>query len=189
MTAIARLVKIVDTRRWERGLKGMQPVPGSGTLNTCARCGMGHEVHAYVELADGRVVIMGDTCATREADHLGATIKMAKAHTLALAKARAKLAALEELAAEWRRYEATIRAERGIPAGVTFESVRVGATADCYGESLYRHLRHRTAEHFAAKGMPTWYLPPQPRDFASARKGIERIEKMSVERPTNPTSG
>ena len=181
MTAIARLVKIVDTRRWERGLKGMQPVPGSGTLNVCARCGMGHEVHAYVELADGRTVVMGDTCATREADHLGAAIKTAKAHTLSLAKARAKLAALETLAAEWRRYEAMIRAERGIPAGVTFESVRIGVTADCSGENLYYHLRRRTAEHFAAKGLPTWYLPPQPCDFASARKAVERIEKRRPE--------
>ena len=177
MTAIVRLVKIVDTRRWELGAKGMQPVAGSGTLNVCARCGMGHEVHAHVELADGRTVVMGDTCATREADHLGVAIKTAKAHTLSLAKARAKLAALETLAAEWRRYEATIRSEYGIPDHVAFANARVGGTT----ANLANHLTRRTEEHFAAKGLSTWYRPPQPCAFASAMKAIERIEKKRPE--------
>ncbi len=162
MKTILRLVTVIDTREWSVGPDGAFPIPGSGVMNECARCGAQHEIHAHVELSDGTRAIMGDTCATREAAHLGAAIKDAKAHAVSLAKAQAKLAGLYALAAEWKRYEAMVCEERGLRS---------------FDRGLYYELRHRTAGHFSSKGMRDWYMPPMPADFAKAKKAVERIEK------------
>lgn len=163
MATITRVIRVVDTRKWISGPSGAFPIPGSGTLNDCKRCGASHEIHAHVLLSDGTVAVMGETCATREAPHLGDAVKDAVSLARALARAQAKLAALEKLAEEWRVYLRAIAAERGlrspedIPDGVFYE------------------LRHATAAHFAAKGMSDWYRPPTRAQFATAQKAVKRL--------------
>jgi len=163
MTTIVRVIKVVDTRKWTSGPGGTFPIPGTGTMNECRRCGARHEIHAHVELSDGTVAIMGDTCAAREASHLGAVVKDARSLTLSIARARAKLAAIERLADEWRRYEEMIRGEHGLRS---YDRIPPG---------LYYELRDRTAEHFGAKGMARWYMPPSRGELAKAQKAVARL--------------
>jgi len=56
---------VTDTRQYiEQGDRWV-PVPGSGDVSICERCGREHEVHALVELGSGRSAVVGTGCATR----------------------------------------------------------------------------------------------------------------------------
>jgi hypothetical protein len=60
---IVRILGVVDTRQYDEGPDGkFYPVPGSGDVAQCARCGRDHEVHATVELGDGTTTVVGTGC-------------------------------------------------------------------------------------------------------------------------------
>lgn len=60
----AKILDIVDTRTYEEGPDDRwHPVPGSGTVNQCDRCGKEHEVHVVVEDQDGKEHVVGTSCA------------------------------------------------------------------------------------------------------------------------------
>ena len=60
----AKILDVVDTRTYEEGPDDRwHPVPGSGTVNQCDRCGKNHEVHVLVEDQDGREHVVGTNCA------------------------------------------------------------------------------------------------------------------------------
>lgn len=109
-TPAARIVKIldvVDTRDYVEVGDTFKPVPGSGNLRECDRCGRVHEVHATVELSDGTRAIVGTSCAGAESlevqKALAAGASRAKRvarQSRELAALRAKLAQLAQIAVE-----------------------------------------------------------------------------------------
>jgi hypothetical protein len=65
---IKRIVNVVDTRQWEEGPDDrFHPIPNSGTVNQCDRCGRDHEIHATVELTDGTTATVGTGCMKQSA--------------------------------------------------------------------------------------------------------------------------
>lgn len=63
---IVRVLSVVDTREYVEDGDRWVPVPGSGDLHECSRCGRVHEVHATVELSDGSTSLVGTGCAKGE---------------------------------------------------------------------------------------------------------------------------
>jgi hypothetical protein len=58
-----KILKVIDTREYEEIADGKwAAIPGSGNARECDRCGRLHEVHAYVETADGTTMIVGTGC-------------------------------------------------------------------------------------------------------------------------------
>jgi len=79
---IVDVVSVVDTRDWVEGDDDkFHPVPGSGTENTCARCGKPHEIHATVKMADGSQAVVGVSCARKESIEKEIKAKLAAAQT------------------------------------------------------------------------------------------------------------
>ena len=59
-----KVIEVIDTRTYEEGPDDRwHPVPGSGTVNQCDRCGKDHEVHVVVEDGDGHSHVVGSSCA------------------------------------------------------------------------------------------------------------------------------
>lgn len=116
---ILRLVKIIDTRdREERD--GMfssfsVPVPGTGTEHACHRCGAPHEVHAYVEVEGGEVVIVGTGCARRAAMDAG-DAALARAISTAERRAKVRAAVVAEIARLRRLVEERAAGEAAVGA-------------------------------------------------------------------------
>jgi len=60
---IVKILDVVDTREYEEGPDDKtRPIPGSGLIRECDRCGRLHEVHAQVLLDDGTKAIVGTGC-------------------------------------------------------------------------------------------------------------------------------
>jgi hypothetical protein len=58
-----KIINVIDTREYIQGPDDKWfPVPGSGDLNICDRCGKGHEVHYHIEI-DGKGKFVGGGCA------------------------------------------------------------------------------------------------------------------------------
>lgn len=94
---IKHVHSVTDTRErelvtGENGREYSRPIPGSGTLNACARCGKEHEVHAAVELSNGRLVTMGTGCAQKQSPETATRIKALETAAKALGKATHELA-------------------------------------------------------------------------------------------------
>lgn len=114
---IKRIVGIRDTRERELvegrlGVEYSRPIPGSGVLAVCARCAREHEVHAAVELTNGRHVIMGTGCAKKQdpeqASRIGTLERAAKALGKAAHELAQKRTALAELTAKNERGKAAV---------------------------------------------------------------------------------
>ena len=95
----AKILDVVDTRTYEEGPDDRwHPVPGSGTVNQCDRCGKDHEVHVVVEDQDGKEQVVGTSCAH-------ATGPLAKRMASAVSAAQ-KLKALKEQLVLAEEYQA-----------------------------------------------------------------------------------
>lgn len=89
---IARILDVRDTRdRIEVGDRWV-PVPGSGQLRPCDRCGREHEIHVDVELSDGRRANIGSGCAKGESMEVQSRLKSAVSAAKTRSKLRAELA-------------------------------------------------------------------------------------------------
>lgn len=116
---IVRIVKVRDTREYEEVSDGVfKPIPGSGKESFCARCGRPHEVHAEVELADKRHVIVGTGCM------MGSRLEKEAKTGAGLAKTIAKWEKqLESLRAIEKRYKETMKRVEHIPLPPVTSSV------------------------------------------------------------------
>ncbi|GEM_PF-6949351 len=106
-----KILDIVDTREYEPGPDNrMHPVPDTGTLNQCDRCGRDHVVHAFIEDQHGQEHIVGTSCAfatgplAKRFTNLVAATQRLKAMEGALALAE-QYAAMEAAAVEALRSE------------------------------------------------------------------------------------
>ncbi len=120
---ITRIISVVDTRSYEEHEDGkFHAIPGSGVVRQCDRCGREHEVHATVELEDGKTAIIGTGCMTAEDSESAEKLRSMDAAAKRLARLRAEKAAYERILADWQ----TIRAEvKSIPVPeptITLES-------------------------------------------------------------------
>lgn len=94
---IVKILSVVDTREYEEVADGVfKPIAGSGTQNECARCKRMHEVHATVQLADGRVSVVGTGCMK------GESVEVTKEVT-SLANAAKRLASMNAMAGKLAR--------------------------------------------------------------------------------------
>lgn len=74
---IVRIVDVRDTRdRIEVGDRWV-PVPGTGQMRPCDRCGKTHEIHVDVELSNGKRANIGSGCAKGESMDVQSRIKSA----------------------------------------------------------------------------------------------------------------
>lgn len=107
---IARILDVRDTRdRIEVGDRWV-PVPSTGHLRPCDRCGREHEIHVDVELSDGRHANIGSGCAKGESMEVQSRLKSAVSAAKTRSKLRAELAVAREDHARatqaWREVEA-----------------------------------------------------------------------------------
>ena len=105
---IVRILSVEDTREGElrageNGRDKWVPIPGSGTMNVCDRCGKGHEVHATVQLDDGSRAVVGVGCMKKENAELAAKFKSMESATTAVKKAEAEKALLERKCEAYKR--------------------------------------------------------------------------------------
>jgi hypothetical protein len=112
-TKLPTIVKILDVRdtrdRIEVGDR-LVPVPGSGVLRPCDRCGREHEIHVDVELSDGTRANIGSGCAKGESMEVQGRLKSAVSAAKTRSRLRAELAVAQEAyagaAKAWREAEA-----------------------------------------------------------------------------------
>lgn len=99
---IVKIISVRDTREYEEVADGVfKPVRGSGTESFCARCGRAHEVHAEVELENGRHAIVGTGC--MKGSRLEKEAKTAASAAKAVAKLEAHLKHLQERHGEFKK--------------------------------------------------------------------------------------
>ncbi len=130
ISTIARIIDVRDTRdRIEVGDR-LVPVPGSGDLRPCDRCGREHEIHVDVELSDGRRANIGSGCAKGETMEVQSRLKSAVSAAKTRSKLNAELAVAKDdhtrALAAWREVEALHP-----PAPVLAEEI-----ADDYGRGV-----------------------------------------------------
>lgn len=109
---IVRVLEVEDTREYEEGPDGrFHPIPGSGNIRQCSRCGRDHEIHATVQLSDGTTEIIGVGCARRENMDLDAAFRTGEARAKRVRLLTFKLAAERKVLAELTRVAEVLRAE------------------------------------------------------------------------------
>jgi len=126
---IARILDVRDTRdRIEVGDRWV-PVPGSGQLRPCDRCGREHEIHVDVELSDGRRANVGSGCAKGESLEVQGRLKSAVSAAKTRSKLRAELAVVREEHAKaekaWREVEALHAPSPELLRGVVHGALKV----------------------------------------------------------------
>lgn len=109
MSAIIRIISVVDTRQYDEQGDRFVPIPGSGNVRSCDRCGRDHEVHATVELDDGATAIVGTGCMTAASTEVASALKSATSAAKRLAQLRAERSALASLVSERERIAAEVR--------------------------------------------------------------------------------
>jgi hypothetical protein len=88
---ITRVLRVVDSRECEECGDRWVPVPGTGVQRKCDRCGRLHEVHAYVQLEDGSVAIVGTGCMRGESLEVQGRMKSAASAAKTIARLKAEL--------------------------------------------------------------------------------------------------
>lgn len=110
---IVKVLRVVDTRDYVEGPNDTWvPVPGSGNISTCARCGRPHEVHAEVLLRSGEPAIVGTGCAMKDSLELTSGIKSEESRAKTIRRWETRLAFLREQLA---RYEQIVRDVARLP--------------------------------------------------------------------------
>ncbi len=126
--APAKILDIVDTRTYEEGPDDRwHPIPGSGTVNQCDRCGKDHEVHVVVEDQDGKEHVVGTSCA-HATGPLAKRMASAISATQKLKSLRRQLAIAEEY--EARRAAAAQELEPQFPGWDEWPAPSLTGTSD-----------------------------------------------------------
>jgi hypothetical protein len=107
---IVRWLSVRDTRQYEEVRDGVwKPIPGSGTVAQCARCGRDHEVHATVELSDGTSEVVGTGCAAQGSmEPSVARFESADRAAKRIAQLQSQLASGRKEMDGWREHRARI---------------------------------------------------------------------------------
>lgn len=108
MRKIIKILGITDTRTYEERDDRWVPIPGSGIMHECARCGRIHEVHATVRLEDGSTAVIGTNCA--RGDDMAVTLRRGAAVATTRARNQAKLSRLDARLKVVRRIMADVAA-------------------------------------------------------------------------------
>lgn len=91
-----KIIAVIDTREYIQGPDDkFFPVPGSGDLNICDRCGKGHEIHYHIEI-EGKGKVVGGGCAKLDGLISETQHKSLGSASMTLAKNQAKLLFLLE---------------------------------------------------------------------------------------------
>lgn len=89
---IVKVLKVLDTRNYEEVEPDIwKPIPGTGIENECQRCGRMHEVHAYVQLRDGRTAVIGTGCCKQESMDVQTRIKSAMSAAMTASRLQRQL--------------------------------------------------------------------------------------------------
>lgn len=194
---IVRIIAVRDTRdRIEVGDRFV-PVPGSGQLRACDRCGREHEIHVDVELANGRRANIGSGCAKGETMEIQGRLKSAISAAKTRSKLRAELATAKEQLAAAKAVDAEVRklphpeprlieeipdprgsrqiwamddANVWVLPGRTFDGERRQALTNSWRSD-------RARERLKAQGMEHWYLDIYQRHVDDLEDRLEKIEK------------
>ncbi len=106
---IKRILSVEDTRQYEEGPDDKwYPIPGSGVVNQCARCGRDHEVHATVELENGTTIIVGTGCMTADENDVACRVRSVLATQRTLKKNEGLLARYQALDAQKKMIAADV---------------------------------------------------------------------------------
>lgn len=92
---ILKVLKVVDTREYEEIGDRFVPIPGTGNMNDCSRCGRSHEIHWTVALEGGTDAVMGSSCAKSEATLDEKLIRTMESAAKRAAALRREIAVLE----------------------------------------------------------------------------------------------
>ena len=173
---IVRVLEVEDTREYEEGPDGrFHPIPGSGNVRQCSRCGRDHEIHATVQLSDGATEIIGVGCARRENMDLDAAFRTGEARAKRVRMLTFKLAADRKALADLTRIADGLRAEtnqigRALPEPVIEEQPGRRASYD----PLYRawvvtaHFSATVGEQKAWNLIAVWRVSDPRRVFIEA---------------------
>lgn len=100
-----KILAVIDTREYIQGPDDkFFPVPGSGDLNICDRCGKGHEVHYHIEF-EGKEKVVGGGCAKLDGLISETQHKSLGSASVTLAKNQAKLKFLLDQKSKEEIYE------------------------------------------------------------------------------------
>ncbi len=189
LSTIAKIIAVRDTRDRIEIDDRLVPVPGSGQLRPCDRCGREHEIHVDVELSDGRQANIGSGCAKGESMEVQGRIKSAVSAAKTRSKLRAELALAHaehaRAAQAWREVEAlpvpSPELVKEVPGGRqewaagdanvwvlpggSFNAERRQALVNGWQQNRYRE------RGFA---MPPYYLERQAEELADRVDKIER---------------
>lgn len=194
-TTILCIERFEDTREWVRGPSGAYPLPGTGRTNDCARCGVGHEVHVHVLLSDGRRVIVGTVCATREDASVGPALDTAAKIDRALRRARIGIVGLvgDAYVKAKRRLDKAQRAADDLEraAQMVIQAERAARRADRNGYILWRHdgvavwaigpfvdrPLHESPEFAGEVASGKWHHPEDVRALASVAARGEVVRR------------
>jgi len=186
---IARILGVRDTRdRVEVGDRWV-PVPGSGDLRACDRCGREHEVHVDVELSDGRRANVGSGCAKGESLEVQSRLKSAVSAAKTRSRLRAELAVAREeharAAHAWREVQALAapsprlleetHEERGTRQVWGMDDARVWTLAGSRGFDTERRQALLSAwrgKHYRERGFD---LPP----YSYERRVEDLVERLT----------
>jgi hypothetical protein len=148
LPTIARILAVRDTRDVIEVGDRLVPVPGSGVLRPCDRCGREHEIHVDVELSDGRQANIGSGCAKGESMEVQSRLKSA----VSAAKTRSKLRA--ELALARAQLARTDQGWREVQALRPPEPILIEETPEARG----------VRQVWGMDDAVVWTLPGQPFD-------------------------
>jgi hypothetical protein len=192
LPTIVRILDVRDTRdRIEVGDRWV-PVPGTGQLRPCDRCGREHEIHVDVELSDGRRANIGLGCAKGESMEVQSRLKSAVSAAKTRSRLRAELAVAREeharAAQAWREIEAlqapvpelreevpTVHGTRQV-WGMGDQSVWVLPGSSFDAERRQSLLNSWRNKHYRERGfeLPPYWYKQRAEDLAERLAKIER---------------
>ena len=111
MSKIVKILAINDTRQYEEIEDTFKPIPGSGDINYCERCGKAHEVHAIVLLESGHQAVVGTTCMNAESTEMITKIKAGTSTAKTLKRLQSQLDAFK---VEWEIFQAAWECVNGL---------------------------------------------------------------------------
>ena len=180
---IAKILSIKDTREYEEGEDDkFHPIPNSGTLHNCDRCGKAHEVHAEVLLSNGNVMTVGTGCMKADNAEIAKRFTSLDSAAKTLAAQEARLA---KHMADNERFRLAVEAAKEHPLPkVTVEERKPGLYIYHMGESMVWGKEPSPNKERLALLTQDWYesqaaatIAPQKRSYADSYKMQQDIDR------------
>lgn len=177
---IVGIVSIVDTRQYEERGDRWVPIPGSGEISQCDRCGRDHEVHATVELADGGCAVVGTGCMNGASLELEKAVKSGTSTAKTLARNRAILARELEKIEAARAIIAEVDALEVPAVTFTTQQNRTVGRNHPDGEWTETRIAH-CAEHTAPR-YNDWQTDEELAEFARGAWRLAQLRARGLNR-------